>query len=43
MLVLSMRPNCGGVLTARPVRPSAKLAAYPVSTERVLKAGGCAA
>ena len=35
-------PNCGGELVARPRRPAAKLAAYPASTERVFKAGGCA-
>jgi len=34
-------PNCGGGLTARPTRPTAKLAASPASTERVLKPGGC--
>lgn len=36
-------PNCGGELVARPPRPAAKLAKYPASTERVVKAGGCAA
>jgi uncharacterized protein len=36
-------PNCAGTLTARPVRPTGKLGAYPASTERVLKSGGCAA
>jgi hypothetical protein len=36
-------PNCGGELVARPRRPAAKLAAYPASTQRVRKAGGCAA
>ena len=36
-------PNCGGGLVARPIRPAAKLAAYPPSTERVLKARGCTA
>jgi hypothetical protein len=36
-------PNCGGGLVARPIRPAGKLKAYPPSTERVLKAGGCAA
>ncbi len=35
-------PNCGGELVARPRRPAAKLAKYPASTERVVKAGGCA-
>jgi uncharacterized protein len=35
-------PNCGGELLARPRRPSDKLARYPASTERVLKAQGCA-
>jgi hypothetical protein len=36
-------PNCGGGFMPRPIRPEEKLAAYPPSTERVLKAGGCAA
>jgi hypothetical protein len=36
-------PNCGGGLVARPIRPAGLLAKYPPSTERVLKAGGCAA
>ena len=36
-------PNCGGGLVARPIRPAGKLEAYPPSTERVLKVGGCAA
>jgi len=35
-------PNCGGELVARPTRPSDKLEKYPASTERVLKAAGCA-
>jgi len=35
-------PNCGGELLRRPVRPAAKLASNPPSTERVLKAQGCA-
>jgi hypothetical protein len=30
-------PNCGGELVRRPVRPAAKLAKFPASTERVLK------
>jgi len=30
-------PNCGGGLVARPVRPTALLAKYPGSAERVLK------
>ncbi|WP_451989318.1 DUF1272 domain-containing protein [Azospirillum argentinense] len=34
-------PNCGGELVRRPVRPAAKLANNPASTQRVLKAGGC--
>ena len=36
-------PNCGGGLVARPIRPASLLPQYPASTERVLKAGGCAA
>ena len=30
-------PNCGGELVARPRRPADKLAAYPASTQRVVK------
>jgi len=36
-------PNCGGGFVPRPIRPAGMLAKYPPSTERVLKAGGCAA
>jgi hypothetical protein len=35
-------PNCGGELLPRPRRPSAKLAKFPASTERVVRPGGCA-
>ncbi len=31
-------PNCGGNFAARPIRPAAKLAKYPPSTKRVLRA-----
>jgi hypothetical protein len=31
-------PNCGGDLVARPTRPEAMLAKYPVSSQRVRKA-----
>jgi hypothetical protein len=31
-------PNCGGELVRRPVRPVEKLARFPASTERVVKA-----
>jgi hypothetical protein len=34
-------PNCGGELVRRPVRPAAKLARFPASTERVLRAAPC--
>ena len=34
-------PNCGGELVRRPIRPAAKLAKYPASTERVYKPEGC--
>lgn len=34
-------PNCGGGLVARPIRPADKLARFPASTRRVLKAEGC--
>ena len=34
-------PNCGGELVRRPIRPEAKLARYPASTERVYKPEGC--
>jgi uncharacterized protein len=30
-------PNCGGDLVLRPTRPVELLAAYPISTERVVK------
>lgn len=36
-------PNCGGELVVRPRRPTAKLAKYPASTERVHKPAGCGA
>jgi hypothetical protein len=36
-------PNCGGGFVPRPVRPQAKLAKYPASTERVYKPQGCEA
>jgi len=36
-------PNCGGELVRRPVRPTAKLAQFPPSRERVFKPAGCAA
>lgn len=35
-------PNCGGNFSPRPIRPAALLAKYPPSTNRVLKAEGCA-
>ena len=34
-------PNCGGELLQRPRRPADKLAKYPASTQRVVKAEGC--
>jgi len=34
-------PNCGGELVRRPIRPEAKLARHPASTERVYKPEGC--
>jgi hypothetical protein len=34
-------PNCGGELVRRPIRPAAKLAKFPASTERVFKPAGC--
>lgn len=34
-------PNCGGGFVPRPIRPAAKLAKYPASTERVFKPQGC--
>jgi uncharacterized protein len=39
----SICPNCGGELVRRPIRPAAKLAKFPPSTERVFKPAGCAA
>ena len=35
-------PNCTGNLVARPIRPASKLAKFPPSNKRVLKAAGCA-
>jgi hypothetical protein len=35
-------PNCGGELVRRPIRPAAKLARFPASSERVFKPQGCA-
>jgi hypothetical protein len=35
------RPNCGGDLVPRPIRPESKLADYPVSTQRVFKPQSC--
>ena len=34
-------PNCGGELVRRPIRPADKLAKYPASSKRILKAEGC--
>ena len=31
-------PNCGGELVRRPIRPADKLAKFPASTERKVKA-----
>lgn len=31
-------PNCGGMLTLRPPRPTAKLAKFPASTQRRFRA-----
>ena len=36
-------PNCGGELVRRPVRPAEKLARFPASTVRKVKAEGCVA
>ncbi len=36
-------PNCGGELVRRPVRPADKLARFPASLVRKVKAGGCVA
>jgi uncharacterized protein len=36
-------PNCSGELLARPIRPPEMLKKFPASTQRVLKASGCAA
>ena len=36
-------PNCGGELVRRPVRPAAKLARHPGSTQRVFRPAGCTA
>ena len=34
-------PNCGGELLRRPVRPADRLARFPASVTRKVKAGGC--
>ena len=34
-------PNCGGELTARPIRPKAALARFPASDVRVLRKAPC--
>jgi len=37
-------PNCGGDFAPRPIRPTAALARFPASAERVVKPhGGCSA
>jgi hypothetical protein len=36
-------PNCGGELVRRPVRPAEKLAKFPASAVRKVKAEGCVA
>ncbi len=36
-------PNCGGNFVPRPIRPAGKLAKYPPSTERYLRAAPCGA
>ncbi len=34
-------PNCGGNFQPRPIRPAAKLAKYPASTQRVMRKEPC--
>jgi hypothetical protein len=34
-------PNCGGILVARPPRPTGLLAKFSPTAERTLKSGGC--
>jgi hypothetical protein len=34
-------PNCGGNFVPRPIRPAAKLALNPPSTQRVFNPAGC--
>jgi hypothetical protein len=36
-------PNCTGELVHRPIRPADRLARFPASVARKLRAGGCAA
>jgi hypothetical protein len=36
-------PNCGGELLRRPIRPAAKLARFPASTERLHRPDRCTA
>jgi len=40
-VLLGVCPNCGGELVRRPIRPAAKLAKFPASSERVYKPEGC--
>jgi uncharacterized protein len=40
--LLGVCPNCGGGLVRRPVRPPAKLLAFPAGTRRVFHPDGCA-
>lgn len=34
-------PNCGGNLVPRPIRPAAKLAKFPASTDRIHRPDRC--
>ncbi len=35
--MLELRPNCGGNLEPRPIRPTAALEKYPASTKRIVR------
>ena len=37
-VLFNVCPNCGGGFVPRPIRPAAKLAKYPASTKRVVRA-----
>lgn len=40
--MLELRPDCGGDLVTRPIRPAALLERFPASTERIFHPEKCA-